>query len=151
NFFCTVSYFFWKQHIAGINALECERVFLPVYLKDCLQPKSPVTWINPLEHKHYSRLESNRPWFFSERPEKYISLGGSVVFVCLHILFHLGFEEVVLLGVDQDYGLEKQQTEAKSGIMIDSKELNAHFIPDYYPNDDKVHIDLVAAERGYQL
>ena len=98
-------------------------------------------------------MEESIPWFFSTSASQYVVLGGTVISVCLQILYHLGFSEVILLGIDHDYGLKKEDAERPGGLFVSGENFNVHhFTPDYFPKDgDDMHIDIVAMERAYEL
>ena len=151
DFFCSVSHVFWKDHVEGIRDIDCERLFLPYWLEESIQPqKTGVSWLNGIQHSDYKRFSSERPLEFSREASKSVFLGGSVIFVCLQILFQLGFEEVVLLGVDHDYGIDPKSM-PQNGVVVDSKNLSTHFTDNYYPQDTQVHIDIHSSERAYSM
>lgn len=149
DYFVSVSNFFWKSHQQELKSLKCRR-FLPYFLRDVLESKSPTVWLNSVSDKEYNALDVEKPWKFSYLPNKYIFLGGTVIFVCLQILYHLGFEEVVVLGLDHDYGIDKQDI-PRDGQYVNSTNLSAHFRKDYYRKDEQVHIDIHGMERAYHL
>jgi hypothetical protein len=144
DFFVTVSHIFWKHHIEGLKNYCCKkRLFLPKYIT--LELDCPTTWLNTDVHQDFPK-----PLLFSLSADKYVVLGGTVIGVGLQILYHLGFSKVILLGIDHDYGLQKENV-GERGSLIPSESLDAHFIPNYYPKGGKVHIDIFGAERAYTL
>jgi len=149
DYFVSVSHFFWKSHVEKLKNLECGRRFLPNYLKE-LESDTPTTWLNTVESHNYRSLSNQKPLSFSYEPHRFIFLGGTVIFVCLQILYFLGFNEVILLGVDHDYGLDKGKV-PQGGVNVSSDHLTAHFTKNYYRSGENVHIDISGAERGYKL
>ena len=143
TYFVTVSYYFWKSHKENLKKLNCKRRFLPDYLEE-LTSITPTSWLN---HSHVS---SENSYKFSYEPHRKVYLGGSVIFVCLQLLLYLGFNEVIILGLDHDYGIDKKAL-SKTGNMIKSDELKAHFSSNYYRKGENVHIDLAVMERVYEL
>jgi hypothetical protein len=149
DYFVTVSQFFWKSHQQALSELKCRR-FLPYYLEDCLKSEEPTVWLNSIDDKEYRILHVEKPWKFSHHPEEFIFLGGTVIFVCLQILYYLGYEEVVVLGLDHDYGIDRSDV-PKEGKYVSSDTLTAHFKKDYYRKGEQVHIDIHGMERAYEL
>jgi hypothetical protein len=149
DYFVTVSNFFWKSHQQELKELKCQR-FIPHFLQENLQSDSPTVWMNSIDDRAYKYLNVEKPWKFSHHPEEFIFLGGTVIFVCLQILYYLGYEEVVVLGLDHDYGIDKANI-PKSGQYVSSNSMSAHFKKDYYRKNEQVHIDLHGMERAYQL
>jgi hypothetical protein len=95
-------------------------------------------------------VTSQTPWFFSRSPERYVVLGGTVLFVALQILRHMGFSTVITLGLDHDYGVTQEETAAQDGF-VPSESLRAHFRPDYYESGKQVHINFEGLDRAYRL
>ncbi|WP_309398967.1 hypothetical protein [Cerasicoccus maritimus] len=149
DYFVTVSNFFWKSHPEALRGLTCQR-FIPYFLREYLESDSPTVWLNTVADREYRLLDVEKPWQFSYLPDRYIFLGGTVIFVCLQILYYLGFDEVVILGLDHDYGLDLNKT-GKRGKYVDSGSLSMHFRKDYYRKGEQVHIDMHGMERAYQL
>lgn len=147
HYYCTVSNFFWKDHIGGLSTFECDRMFLPPYIK--IQPESPTTWLRVIEDTAYARV-GVMPWFFSKEAHRYVCLGGTVIAVCMQILYHLGFQEIITLGLDHDYGLTEQE-QSLPGLVKSGSSVNAHFIPNYYKPETQVYINIPATERAYRL
>ncbi len=147
DYFISVSHYFYKSYVDQINSIDCIRRFLPHYLRE-LESDIPTTWMNTVEDSEYATLSQLKPYAFSSAPDRHIFLGGTVIFPALQILHYLGFEEVILLGVDHNYGPDEKRNEA---YFTPSDALNAHFKDDYYQKPTSVHIDFPAMERGYQL
>ena len=150
EYFVSVSNYWWKQHIEPLIAHRCKRRFLPLFI-DGIDSDCPTTWLRVIDIRHHRRLTDANPWFFSTEADRYVVLGGSVIIVCLQILYHLGFSEVVILGLDHDYGFEDDKLKKKGGMYLKSENIVAHFTNDYYPVGVDVHLDIGAMERGYQL
>lgn len=150
NYFISVSHIFWKHHIEEIKNVKCERRFLPSFFKESLDSHASTSWLRVIEDKNYKRVSEDKPWFFSTEADRYVCLGGSVICVGLQILYLMGFDTVILLGVDHDYGISKHQLSQK-GAFFDSKDVHAHFSDKYYKDGGNVHIDIYGAERSYAL
>lgn len=78
-----------------------------------------------------------------------ISTGGTVTFVAIQIAYFLGFQEVVLVGVDHSF----RQTGVPNLTETRAQEKDVdHFHPDYFPKGSRWQIpDLKRSELAYQL
>jgi hypothetical protein len=149
DYYVTVSHYFYKNHIDGLKRMRCSRRFLPHYIAGDLESDCPTSVFNSLaKFEHMSYLQE-APLSFSHDPSELVFLGGTVIFACLQILYWLGFSEVVLLGVDHDYGTSDEDNSTARVVL--SSTLNAHFIDDYYPETTRVHLDFPSMERAYRL
>ncbi|WPJ94701.1 hypothetical protein SH580_14800 [Coraliomargarita algicola] len=149
DYFVSVSNFFWKSHVEEIQSLKCRR-FIPYFLQQQLKSDAPTVWLNTVSDSEYAALDVEKPWKFSFQPQEHVFLGGTVIFVCLQILYYLGFEEVVILGLDHDYGIDPSSIPVE-GTYVKSDQLHAHFTPGYYDSGQQVHIDIQGMERAYEL
>jgi hypothetical protein len=74
--------------------------------------------------------------------------GSTVTYVALQIAFHMGFETVILIGVDHSF---KTKGPANATVISQGDDLN-HFAPEYFGKGFKWQLpDLEASERGYHL
>ncbi len=149
TYFASVSHIFWKHHTKGLREHRCARRFLPWYLSE-LASDCPTSWITLVDRAAYQRLNMTHPWSFSTDPARFVYGGGTVIYVCLQILYHLGFEQVILLGLDHDYGVDPA-TIRPEGESVSSESLQAHFCDNYYQPGDHIHLDIHTMERAYQI
>ncbi len=77
--------------------------------------------------------------YFSERLPL-ASAGGTVAYIGLQVLFYLGFKEIYLIGVDQNYVIH-ETAKITSGIKIQSQNDDDpnHFDPRYFGKGRKYH------------
>lgn len=74
--------------------------------------------------------------------------GWTVTFAALQVAYHLGFDEVVLVGLDHRYVYEGQPNEAR---VMDGPDPN-HFSDQYFaPGQAWDNPDLLRSERSYRL
>jgi uncharacterized Rossmann fold enzyme len=74
--------------------------------------------------------------------------GFTVTYVALQLAFHMGFSEVILVGVDHNF---VTQGVANQAIVSQGDDPN-HFAPDYFGKGFKWQLpDLVGSERAYSL
>jgi hypothetical protein len=87
--------------------------------------------------------------FFQPDITKPLVVGGTVTFVALQVAFYMGFQKVVLVGLDHQYA-EKgipNRTEARA---VDRDE--SHFHPDYFPKGARWQLpDLLRSEIDFKL
>ena len=78
-----------------------------------------------------------------------ISTGGTVTFVAMQIAYYLGFQEVVLVGVDHSFRQEGVPNLTETRAQVEDVD---HFHPDYFPKGSRWQIpDLRRSELAYQL
>lgn len=150
DYFVTVSHLFWKQYTEELKEYCCKRRFLPRYL-NMLEADCPTSWLTTIERKDHVRVEEACPWFFSTQADRYVVLGGTVIGVCLQILYHLGFSEVILLGIDHNYGLKRESLDKRGSWVGTEKISDYYFMPNYYPKGGETFINIVAVDRAFQL
>jgi hypothetical protein len=96
-----------------------------------------------------SFLQSRNSLTFSKDPIRYgVSEGATVTFVALQLAYFMGYDEVILVGVDHSFstsGPAHQLVESRGGDVD-------HFSPDYFgPGYQWQLPDLPASERAYSL
>lgn len=74
--------------------------------------------------------------------------GATVTYIALQLAFHLGFEEVILVGVDHNFVTQGQ---ANQTVVSEGDDPN-HFAPNYFGKGFRWQLpDLVTSERAYRL
>jgi hypothetical protein len=74
--------------------------------------------------------------------------GYTVTYVALQLAYHMGFEQVILVGVDHNF---VTQGTANQAIISQGDDPN-HFAPNYFGKGFKWQLpDLVGSERAYTL
>jgi 6-hydroxymethylpterin diphosphokinase MptE-like protein len=93
------------------------------------------------------RVTNFRPRFAKD-PERGVWAGGTVTYAAMQLAFHMGFEEVILIGVDHsfaDQGLPNRTVESTGPDR-------SHFHPDYFGEGFKWQLpDLETSEAAYRL
>ena len=148
TYFVSVSDVFWRHHREALRTVSCRR-FLPAFLRDPLEGSAPTSWLNavmPRIHDAAGQLMP-LPLGFSLQPHRFVALGGTVMVVCLQLAWYLGFDTVVLLGVDHNYGSPANITR---GFVHTNDYVSAHFMKDYYKSSI-FYLDFSAMDRGYRL
>lgn len=81
-------------------------------------------------------------------PEGPMWEGHTVTYVCLQLAHYMGFDEVILLGIDHDYGAPKR---ANLEAVATGPDVN-HFDPAYFSNGVRWNYpDLARSEVAYSL
>jgi len=74
--------------------------------------------------------------------------GYTVTYVALQLAFHMGFKEVILIGVDHNF---QTQGPANQAVISQGDDPN-HFAPNYFGKGFKWQLpDLAGSERAYKL
>lgn len=74
--------------------------------------------------------------------------GATVTYVALQLAFHMGFQQVILIGVDHHFAT---QGEANQTVVSDGEDPN-HFSPGYFGKGFRWQLpDLVASEMAYTM
>lgn len=88
------------------------------------------------------------PDFFSTTPEDGICIGSTVTYVTMQLAYYMGFETVILIGVDHSF--ETKGTPHK--LIVSEGEDPNHFHPDYFGKGVKWQLpDLKNSEQVYKI
>jgi hypothetical protein len=129
-----------QQFAADIQALECMKF---------------LSWS---ERRRFARSDASICYLpqstglkdtFSDDPARRLSGGGTVTFVALQLAGHMGFREVVLLGLDHSFSSKgvPNTTEVRP-----RKPDQDHFDPAYFPPGVRWQLpDLRRSEAAYRL
>ena len=114
------NYLVIKQRLDEIMGLEDPIKALPFYLYDDFgSPKNSL--ILNMQHQTPN---------FSLKASDYASTASTVTYVNLQLAYHLGFDKVYLIGVDNRY---KQPDHGKEGTVLSQEEDDPnHFTPNYF-------------------
>ena len=94
------------------------------------------------------RCHRREPLGFSDDPRQGVWIGGTVTYFALQIAFFLGFQEVVLLGIDHRF---ETQGEPNAEVTSEGDDPN-HFVPGYFGKGFRWQLpDLAMSERAYRL
>lgn len=98
-----------------------------------ISDKDNILWFYP----YFGKFSRNLP---------IISSGGSVIYEGLQVLLHLGFSEIILIGVDMNYKLHKTainikdvKTKSKNAIKSKFDDDPNHFDPRYFGKGKEYH------------
>ena len=140
NYYVCMNELVLDQFSSDILSLQ-----MPKFLNWNRRTLFPITI--PSFHFLYSRLGlSDR---FSKDLTHFVSSGGTVTYVALQIAYYLGFQEVILVGLDHNF--VDKGTPNKVEMRSQEEDKN-HFHPDYFPKGIKWQLpDLRRSEIAYQI
>ncbi|MGB9801002.1 MAG: 6-hydroxymethylpterin diphosphokinase MptE-like protein [Thermanaerothrix sp.] len=74
--------------------------------------------------------------------------GATVTYVCLQLAFHMGFDQVVLIGIDHNF---QTKGEANKTVVSEGEDPN-HFLPNYFGKGFRWQLpDLETSEMAYRM
>lgn len=84
---------------------------------------------------------------FIPTPRRPLSSGGTVTYVALQLAYYMGFEEVILIGVDHNFADHGQPNRVEERTAaVDAN----HFHPEYFPRGMRWQLpDLLRSELAY--
>jgi hypothetical protein len=90
-----------------------------------------------------------RRFYFSLDPAKEICVGHTVTYVTMQLAFYMGFQQVILIGIDHDFGYDGPPD---TWHVIDKPPKGRHFVEDYFaPGQTWQSPNLKMAEAHYAL
>ncbi|MRR53110.1 MAG: glycosyltransferase [Deltaproteobacteria bacterium] len=93
-------------------------------------------------------LQSIPQWFFSKDPRNGICEGWTVTYVAMQLAYFMGFEEVVLIGVDHHF---VTKGDPNKEVVSEGDDPN-HFHPGYFGKGARWHLpDLERSEGSYRM
>lgn len=101
------------------------------------------------QNLYFLRLRLNLRDCFSSSIEAPISSGGTVTFVALQIAFYMGFDQVIIVGLDHSY---KSKGIPNRSVIRAEPQDEDHFHPQYFPKGSAWQPpDLLRSQLAYQL
>ncbi|MFZ2153278.1 MAG: 6-hydroxymethylpterin diphosphokinase MptE-like protein [Microgenomates group bacterium] len=155
------------EYCFGSNRIYLIRYFKPTFLvsvndlvlSQCAEEiagQKCVKFISSRASKIFDRLKDSGETFFlnqfyqakfSSNPELGVWPGGTVTFVCLQLAYYMGFDEVILVGVDHKFKTTGNNNEKILTIGDDPN----HFSKDYFRGFKWNLPDLDTSEFAYNL
>ncbi len=130
------------QYADEVAKLDLPYKFVPKQYEDkIVKPKGKVFFYN-----YIVRLFNGTAAKFSEDIAECTYEGGTVTFLCMQIAFYMGFEEIILLGNDFNYSLEK----TKDGVVVNN--VKDYFVDNYIGSKDtRFYPRLDLCQIGFEL
>jgi hypothetical protein len=138
-----------RDRAGVINGLGGMRKLFPKYLKPWLHPDPYTTYMNViLDYRDYRGFPE-----FSTNAARALWVGGTVTYINLQLAFYMGFDPVILIGVDCDYEVRADEVEVEeNGVELTSTAADRnHFHPDYFGPGFRFHDPMVGRMiRAYE-
>ena len=104
-------------------------------------------WVQPSPNLHYLHTSYNLPRFSGNAAGR-LWEGATVTFVAMQLAYHLGFEQVILIGVDHNFATKGTPNTTVTSTGDDPN----HFHPGYFGKGFRWQLpDLDTSEIGYTL
>mgnify|MGYP000067544038 CR=1 FL=1 len=142
-----------------INAYEGPKYkFFGNYFRSVLKSDKNTIFINLLRNYGDNK---NFPLFSTNCLRK-LGVGGSVTYVCLQLAYHMGYDEVYMIGFDHNYKIPDSAiitNERETGFDITSTEDDVnHFNKDYFgkgyrwhdPNVERMEVGFRKADEMFK-
>lgn len=136
NAIVSVNKFVIEQNEKFFNETQIP-LFLDSLSKQHIKSRSNVTFLHSANQVKFARDVSVSLW-----------QGATVTNVALQLAYHMGFENVALVGCDHNFAVKGPANQ----IVISGDNDESHFDPNYFAGGVKWQLpDLVASEYGYTL
>ncbi len=98
------------------------------------QDKDDVIWANVIvDYEKYPDFPH-----FSENTATCLWVGGTVSYLCMQLAYHMGFDEVFLIGFDHNYIIPSDAT-VKDCVITSASDDPNHFHPEYFGKGKRWH------------
>jgi hypothetical protein len=122
-----------------INGLTGMCKLFPRYLAPWLHPSPDTIYMNViLDYRDYAGFPE-----FSTDAARCLWVGGTVTYLNLQLAFYMGFDPVILIGVDCDYDVRADEVEAHGVELVSKAPDRNHFHPDYFGAGFRFHDPMV--------
>lgn len=105
-------------------------------------------WFDNEENIVFLDTDYTPPADFSRDASGRVFEGSTVTYVALQLAFHMGFEQVILVGVDHNFAVKGTPNQ----IVISTEGDQSHFSPEYFGEGFRWQLpDLEASEAAYRM
>lgn len=140
---------FYPKYYIAVNDLVIEQSVSQIQALNCIKflPARSAHWVP--ENALTYHINTQRPAFrFCGDINDGVHEGWTVTYAALQVAYFLGFEEVVIIGMDHHYEFHGQPNEEKCMQGDDPN----HFAPNYFGGGQQWHNpDLVRSEESYAI
>jgi hypothetical protein len=141
---------FEPTYLVCVNKLVLEQ-----FAEEIKKQKMPL-FINWQSRKHYEDIDNvlfvERNFFserFSENISSSLTGAATVTYAALQIIYYMGFESVVIVGMDHNFAFKG--TPNKAEVRKEDRDIN-HFSPNYFPKGVKWETpDLLSSDYYYSI
>ncbi len=105
-------------------------------------------WLRHASNLYYLDTDYTPPETFASDVCGRVFEGSTVTYVALQLAYHMGFSEVILIGVDHTFATKGQP----NVTVVSTGDDQNHFSPEYFGRGFRWQLpDLEASERAYRL
>jgi hypothetical protein len=141
---------FQTSYFVAVNTLVVEQCANDI---QALQMPRFITWrgrrwLKEASNIVYLDTDYTPPESFATDAAGRVFEGSTVTYVALQLAYHMGFDDVILVGVDHNF-----ETQGPANVTVVSQgEDRDHFSPEYFGKGFRWQLpDLEASERAYRL
>jgi hypothetical protein len=142
---------FATTYLVGVNDLVIQQCASEIVAQPCQKflPWGMRRWLpeNPPADLTFIQTERRRPRFCRDA-RGLLWPGATVTFMALQLAYHIGFQTVILIGVDHSFTTQGKPHQA---VVSQGDDPN-HFSPNYFGKGFKWQLpDLETSEHAYRL
>ena len=136
NYFLLEDKLLVEDRAAEFNTLPSGFVkFYGDYLQEWLVPRMDVVFM-PVDFDY--RTRKNWPSFGEDISQK-LYVGGSVTYLAMQLAFHMGIEELIMIGFDHNYHIPKT-VKQKGNDLTSTEDDPNHFFKGYFGKNLRWHL-----------
>ncbi len=122
-----------------INSLDGMQKFFPKFLSPWLHPNPQTSFLNVIkDYREYPGFPA-----FSTNAARALWVGGTVTYLNLQLAYYMGFDPVILIGVDCNYEVRRDEIEIDGTALTSTAPDRNHFHPDYFGAGFRFHDPMV--------
>jgi len=130
-----------NEMVLDQSAREISQLSMPRFLnwsrRHLFPDREGIHFLRESYRRHFSRNITRGIWG-----------GATVTYAALQVAYYMGFQEVILIGVDHRY----QARGTPHSVVVSSGDERSHFTPNYFPAGFRWQLpDLRTAEMAYQM
>jgi hypothetical protein len=141
---------FPTKYLVSINTLvleQCARDIAALPLQKFITWRGRQ-WFGRDDDIVFLDTDYTPPADFSRDVSGRVFEGSTVTYVALQLAFHMGFEQVILVGVDHNFAVQGTPNQ----VVVSKEGDQSHFSPDYFGEGFRWQLpDLEASESAYRL
>ena len=151
TFYVVEDKLFAEDRAREVNEIRGSMKIFGHYLRYCFEDSEDVLWANvKFDFREYPGFPH-----FSRDCAEHLWVGGTVSYLCMQLAYHMGFQDVYLIGFDHSYSIPKDAIVEGNEITSTSQDPN-HFHPDYFGVGKRWHLPRtermdVAYQRARQV
>lgn len=141
---------FIPKYYVAVNSLVLEQNAQEIKKVPCTKfiSNRGIPYIKPQEDIIFLRTHPYNGRDFSTNPAEGLQEGNTVTYVAMQLAYYMGFETVILIGIDHNFVAQGQPHKE---IISPGEDLD-HFHPNYFGKGVKWHLpDLKGSERFYKI